>query len=203
MFVLLLIGLLLMGWAALGGWRSLRKERLAELLRTTPRAEAEKFVPAGPVSGRKLRQIIMALPLWTELLALALEAGLGLPEAISRVAAGMPGPLSDAMLQVLREQSAGKSPQVAWQDFVRRYPHPDIRAVALILAQATRYGNPVASLLRYQMEQLRTREQTRLQEQVRLAVIRMKLPMVLFMLFPFLAIILAPALMSLSQALDG
>jgi Flp pilus assembly protein TadB len=203
-YLLMGLGAVLLLVAGFDFWRQNRRRRLRQLLEGAPPvSRASRPARVRKASGRQVQQVRAALPLWVELLAMALEAGLALPEAIKRVAGGMPGPLSDAMLQVLQEQAAGKAPAQAWQDLMRRYPLPDLRVVALVLAQATRYGNPVAEPLRYQVEQMRTREQARIQALVRSAAVRMKLPMVVLMLVPFLSLLLAPALAMITSLLGG
>jgi len=138
-----------------------------------------------------------ALPQFVHLLAPCLESGLGLTEAIRRVAGESPGLLAAEMLHTVHEMAAGKPAQKAWRDLMERHESPELKEVVSTLLQSHQWGVSIAAQLRYTMRTIRQRKQQQAQQKAQEASVRMRLPMVLFILMPTIVIILGPAVLRL------
>lgn len=161
-------------------------------------------LPAVWLNGRISRrraQINRELPLFLDLVAAAVEAGLGLGEAVRRVADELPGLLAAEFLRAQAEMAAGKSRAAAWRDLMDRTPSPELRTVVLSILQAEQYGTSIAEQLRLQVKQLRDQRQLRAQQVAQAAAVKMRVPMLLFIMLPFLALVIGPALIGLAQLL--
>lgn len=108
----------------------------------------------GLVAGRR-RQAQRELPLFADLIATSLEAGLSLTEAVRRVASDAPGLVAAEFLRAVQEMAAGKPRYQAWRDLMDRVPGEDFRTVVGAIMQAEQYGTSVAEILRYQVSQIR------------------------------------------------
>ena len=101
------------------------------------------------------RQAQRELPLFTDLIATTLEAGLSLPEAVRRIAYDAPGLVAGEFLRTIQEMAAGKPRQQAWRDLMNRVPGDSFRTIVSAIMQAEQYGTSVAEILRYQISQMR------------------------------------------------
>lgn len=152
------------------------------------------------ISARR-RQIDKELLLYLDLVATVVEAGLGLGEAVRRVAEVLPGLVALEFMRTQQEMSAGKPRQTAWRDLIDRSPSQDLRAAVLSIMQAEQYGTSVVEQIRSHVRHLRSERQRRAQEIAQAAAVKMRVPMLIFIMLPFLALVLGPAFLSLSQLL--
>lgn len=143
------------------------------------------------------------LPQFVHLLATCLEAGLGLTEAIRRVAEESPGLLAREMLRTVHEMAVGKPSQRAWRDLMERHNSPELKEIVTAIMQSQEYGVGIAGQLRFSMRAIRQRKQQQAQRKAQEASVRMRLPMVLFILMPTIWIVLGPALVSLLNQFGG
>jgi len=109
----------------------------------------------GKLDARK-RQVQEELPLFADLIATAVSAGLSLTEAVRRVAADMDGLVAREFLRSVQEMAAGKPRLQAWRDLTDRLPGDEFRTIVNAIMQAEHYGTSVSELLRYQVQQIRT-----------------------------------------------
>jgi len=109
----------------------------------------------GKLDLRK-RQVQEELPLFADLIATAVSAGLSLTEAVRRVAADMDGLVAREFLRSVQEMAAGKPRLQAWRDLTDRVPGDEFRTIVNAIMQAEQYGTSVSELLRYQVQQIRT-----------------------------------------------
>lgn len=156
----------------------------------------------GRVAENTLR-LRREIPQFVHLLATCLEAGLGLSEAIRRVAEESPGLLSREMIRTVHEMAAGKPATRAWKDLMDRHESPELKEVVTAIMQSHEYGVGIAEHLRFCMRAIRQRKQQQAQQKAQEASVRMRLPMVLFILFPTMAIVLGPAVANLMSQFTG
>lgn len=142
----------------------------------------------------------LTLPDMVDLMATAVEAGLGLDAAIARVASRFRGPLGEEFQRVLREISLGRPRSEALIAVCERLPIEELHMFIRALLQADRFGLPLVNVLRVQAEQMRELRFQRAREQAQKAPVKLMLPLVLF-IFPTLFIVIAgPAIIrALSQ----
>lgn len=106
--------------------------------------------------GERKRLVQEELPLFTDLVATAISAGLSLTEAVRRVAADAPGLVAREFLRAAQEMAAGKQRALAWRDLMDRLPGDELRSIVTAIMQAEQYGTSVSEILRYQVQQIRT-----------------------------------------------
>lgn len=148
------------------------------------------FLPDVWLNGRltaRRRQVAQELPLFTDLVATAAEAGLSLSEAVRRIGADAPGLVAREFLRAIQEMAAGKSRMQAWRDLMERLPGDDVRTIVTAIMQGEQYGTSVAELLRYQVQQIRTFKQSEAQRIAQLTTVKMRIPMLDLEIQPMLA----------------
>lgn len=127
--------------------------------------------------ARRRRQARAELPLFADLTATAVSAGLPLPEAVRRVAADLDGLVAREFLRAVQEMAAGKGRVQAWRDLVARVPGEEFRSLVQAIMQAEQHGTSVADLLRYQVRQLRALKLAEAQRTAQAASVKMRIPM--------------------------
>ncbi|MBY6275746.1 type II secretion system F family protein [Symbiobacterium thermophilum] len=153
--------------------------------------------------SERTRILRRELPRFVHLLATCLEAGLGLTEAVRRVAAESPGLLAGEMLRAVHEMAAGKPAQRAWRDLTERHESPELKEVVSALQQSHRWGVSIAEQLRFTLRTMRERKQQQAQQKAHEASVRMRVPMVALILMPTIVIILGPAVLRLLRHFAG
>lgn len=152
------------------------------------------------------KEIQRALPDTLDLLLVCVEAGLGLNQALARVAQEITtvSPVMGGELRLLNlEIRAGTSREEAFRNLGARTGAEDLRALATMLIQADRFGTSIAQALRVQAEALRTRRRQRAEEAAAKTTIKLVFPLVLFIFPSLFVIILGPAVLSVIRGMAG
>lgn len=154
----------------------------------------------GKVAKRR-REIETALLGYTDMLAVACDAGLSLHEAVERVSDYVDNTLGEEMRRTIKEVTMGRPMAEAFLALGERNGVDDLHLLASALAQAVRHGTPIARVLKDQANQLRTLRRTRAQEMAQKAGAKMLVPVVMFMFVPMMILLLGPAVRNLLRAL--
>ena len=152
------------------------------------------------------KRITIALPDALDLTVICVEAGLALDQALMRVGKDLHHAhpdLSDEFHLVNLEMRAGKPRSEALRNLVDRTGVDDIRSLVGTLIQTDRFGTSVAQALRVHSDSLRTARRQRAEEQAAKTTIKMVPPLVIFILVPFLAVTVGPALIQAFRSLTG
>lgn len=141
-------------------------------------------------------QIRLGLPDVLDLMVVSVEAGLGLDQALGRVASEMirvhPA-LCDELQLVQRETRVGKLRAEAMRDMCKRADVDDLRTLTAVLIQTERFGTSIAQALRVHSEALRLERKQRAEEAAAKTSIKM-IPVLVFFIFPpLLMMTLGPA----------
>jgi tight adherence protein C len=150
------------------------------------------------------RRIRIALPDALDLTVICVEAGLALDQALMRVGKDLHHAhpdLSDEFHLVNLEMRAGKPRAEALRNLVDRTGVDDIRSLVGTLIQTDRFGTSIAQALRVHSDSLRTARRQRAEEQAAKTTIKMVPPLVIFILVPFLAVTIGPALIQAYHSL--
>ena len=150
------------------------------------------------------RRIRIALPDALDLTVICVEAGLALDQALMRVGTDLHHAhpdLSDEFHLVNLEMRAGKPRAEALRNLVDRTGVDDIRSLVGTLIQTDRFGTSIAQALRVHSDSLRTQRRQRAEEQAAKTTIKMVPPLVIFILVPFLAVTIGPALIQAYHSL--
>ena len=172
------------------------------------------FVPAFAFAGfvmpdvllksatRARRENIRAeLPDALDVLAVSVEAGLGLDGAIAKVTEHMEGALIDEFALTLGEMRIGESRHDALKKMAERVPAPEVAAFVRSVIQADQLGISLGRILRVQAADSRLRRQAAAEERAMKAPIKMLFPTALFIFPAMFLVILGPALLNLTHYL--
>ncbi|MGH9476478.1 MAG: type II secretion system F family protein [Terriglobales bacterium] len=153
---------------------------------------------------QRAKRIRLSLPDALDLLVICVEAGLGLDQAMLRVASELRFTHPDfcAELELLGlETRAGVARAEALRHLADRCGVDDLRALAAVLIQTDRFGTSVAQALRVHSDALRTERRQRAEEAAAKLSIKM-LPVLALFVFPaVMVVILGPAAISLIRHL--
>jgi tight adherence protein C len=143
------------------------------------------------------------LPDALDLLVICVEAGLGLDQALMKVAQDMRithHELSEELQLVNLEMRIGKSRIESLRELARRTGLDDIKSLVAMLIQTERFGTSIAQSLRVFSDDMRTKRRQRAEEMSAKTSVKMVPPLVFFIFPALMVVILGPAvLMLISQ----
>jgi tight adherence protein C len=155
---------------------------------------------------KRQKEMQRALPDALDMLVVSVEAGLGLNQALVRVADEiyrLSPVLSEQMSLVNLEIRAGTAREEALRNFAERTGLADIASLTGMLIQTDRFGTSVAQALRIHADTMRTKRRQRAEEAAAKTTIKLIFPLV-FCIFPALfVVILGPAMIQIMAALKG
>jgi tight adherence protein C len=147
--------------------------------------------------GRKRKEaIFLSLPDTLDLLVVCVEAGLGLDQAMRRVAEEM-----KKTYRVICEElnlcnfqlQMGRQRNDVLHELGQRTGVDDLRALASILIQADKFGSSVGQALRVQSDSMRTRRRQIAEEKAAKTAVQLIFPLVLFIFPGIFVVLVGPA----------
>ena len=147
--------------------------------------------------GKNRKQaIFLALPDALDLMVVCVEAGLGLDQAMRKVAEEM-----KTAYRVLTEEFAicnfqlqmGRPRTDVLHELGARTGVSDLRALAAVLIQADKFGSSVAQALRTQSDSLRTRRRQLAEEKAAKTAVKLIFPLVIFIFPGIFVVLVGPA----------
>ncbi len=158
------------------------------------------------IKKARQQQIRRALPDTLDVMVICLEGGLSLPASFARVAEelGAAFPLLAREMNIVRKQiELGQSTAGAFREFADRFDVEELRSLALLIAQAEKYGASLVKTMRIQADSLRLKRYQWAEAMAQKAPLKLIFPTVLC-IFPALYIVLmGPAFVQLFKALDS
>jgi tight adherence protein C len=146
-------------------------------------------------------QLLGELPNALDLLAVIVEAGLGLDAALARYAETNEGPLGEEVALLVTELRVGSSRAEVLARFAERVPAPETKAFVRAVVHADQLGTSLSGALRTQAQEVRYRRQAAAEERANKAPVKMLFPTV-FCIFPVLfVVVLGPVLLNLVHSL--
>lgn len=148
---------------------------------------------------RRQRELLRALPDTLDLLVVCVEAGLGLNQALLRVAEEIDhvsGLMSTHLTLLNLEIRAGTPRDEALRRLGERTGVDDLRTLAAMLIQTERFGTSIATALRVQADTLRTKRRQRAEEAAAKTTIKLVFPLVLLVFPAMFVVILGPVMVS-------
>jgi tight adherence protein C len=150
------------------------------------------------VATRSRRERIRSeLPDALDILAVSVEAGLGLDGAVAKLTENMDGALVDEFALTLGEMRIGEARHDALKKLAERVPSPEVAAFVRAVIQADQLGISLGRILRVQAADSRLRRQAAAEERAMKAPIKMLFPTALFIFPAMFLVILGPALLNL------
>jgi tight adherence protein C len=138
------------------------------------------------MAKRRAHKIRLSLADALDLLVVSVEAGLGLDQAMSRVASELQfayPQLSEELKLINLELRAGKPRAEALRNLADRTGVDDLSSLVTMLIQTDKFGTSVAQSLRVYSDTLRTKRRQRAEEAAAKTGVKMVFPLV-FCIFP-------------------
>ncbi|HVW80077.1 MAG TPA: type II secretion system F family protein [Mycobacteriales bacterium] len=160
------------------------------------------FVPDVWLDGKaKERQqaIARSLPDALDLLAITVEAGLGLEQALALVTERLDGPLGEELTRMNREIDLGVNRRTALEFLRNRTDVRELSAFVVSLLQAEELGMAVGEVLRVQAAQVRLVRRQAAREQAAKTPVQILFP-VIFTIFPAMFVVtIGPGAIRIAQ----
>lgn len=153
---------------------------------------------------RRRDKIRKSIPDAIDLLVICVDAGLGIDQALLRVGEelGISHPqITEELLQINREQRAGKPRIQAWSDMAKRSELADIDAFASMLMQTERFGTPIARALSVFADGIRLKRRQLAEQMAAKTSVKIIFPLVLFIFPSMFIVLLAPAVIGILRGL--
>lgn len=147
--------------------------------------------------GRKRQaQIRRDLPETIDLMAISVQAGMGLEAAIELASQSLPGPLGDEMHRLLQEIQLGSSRRQALHQLRDRTEVRELSSFALALIQADAIGSPIAEVLQSNSARMRLIRRQDAREKAAKLPVKLLIPMMLFIFPALFVVVIGPAAIS-------
>ena len=155
---------------------------------------------------RRQRQeaVFLALPDALDLMVVCVEAGLGLDQAMRKVAEEM-----KKTYRILAEEFAmsnfqlqmGRPRAEVLHELGARTGVADLRSLAGVLVQADKFGSSIAQALRVQSDSMRTRRRQMAEEKAAKTAVKLIFPLVLFIFPGIFVVLVGPAAITMMREL--
>jgi tight adherence protein C len=156
--------------------------------------------------AKRKEKIGKALPDALDLLVVCMEAGLGIDQAVIRIAGEMElvhPALSEELIIIGREQRAGKPRLDAWRSMADRVDLDTIRQFVAMLVQTERLGTPIARALSTFADGLRTKRMMLAEEQAAKTTIKLIFPLAIFIFPALFVVVLGPAILTMMKMFES
>lgn len=154
--------------------------------------------------AKRRSRIAAGLPEALDLMVVCSEAGLGLDQALQRVADELKlsqPEIRDELKFTMLEQNAGRSRDDALKNLAERTQIDSVRAWTNALIQADQFGTSIAKSLRAYSESLRTQRRQRAEEQAAKATVKLVFPLVFFIFPSIFVVTVGPAAIFLYEGM--
>ncbi len=156
----------------------------------------------GSRARRRQKNLQKALPDALDAMVVCVEAGLGLNQAMVRVAdevRHLSTLMSDELTLTNLEIRAGTPREEALRNLAERTGLDDIRSLVTMLIQTDRFGTSIAQALRVQSDTLREKRKQRAEEAAAKTSIKMLFPLVFFIFPAMFVVTLGPPLIKMIE----
>lgn len=153
---------------------------------------------------QRQREVFESFPDALDLLIICVEAGMGLDQAIAKVASEIEiksKVLAQELGLLLMELRSGFSREVALRHLALRTGVEDLDLLVAMMIQADRFGTSMGDSLRVHADNLRTKRRQRAEEAAAKIAVKLLMPLI-FMIFPTLMLVLiGPAMIQIYRVL--
>jgi tight adherence protein C len=152
------------------------------------------------LAKKRKESIFLGLPDALDLMVVCVEAGLGLDQAMRKVADEMKKSyrtISDEFNLCNLHLQMGRAKQQVLQELGIRSGVDDLRSLASILIQADKFGSSIAQALRVQSDSMRTRRKQIAEEKAAKTAVKLIFPLVLFIFPGIFVVLVGPAAISI------
>jgi tight adherence protein C len=156
--------------------------------------------------ARRREKVRLSLPDTIDLLVICVDAGLGIDQALMRVYEdlGLSHPeITEELLQINREQRAGKPRLQAWADMAARCTVAELDAFTAMLLQTERFGTPIARALSSFADTIRLKRRQQAEELAAKTTVKIIFPLVFFIFPSMFLVLLGPAVISILNGMSS
>lgn len=150
----------------------------------------------GFIARSRKSGIFLGLPDALDLMVVCVEAGLGLDQAMRKVAEEMENsyPIIAEEFGIANFQlQMGRSRSDVLHELGARTGVSDLRSLAAVLIQADKFGSSVAQALRVQSDSMRTRRRQLAEEKAAKTAVKLIIPLVMFIFPGIFVVLVGPA----------
>lgn len=165
-----------------------------------PEIKLEKEIKA------RQKEFMKHLPDAVDLLAICVQAGLGLDASFEKVSeefSHTSKTVSEEFGRLNKDILSGLNREDAYKNLILRNENQDLQSFVALLIQSDRLGTSITQSLDAFCDSMRTKKRQRIEELSQQASTKMTVPMVLFMLPAIFIIIMYPAIQKITQNLGG
>jgi tight adherence protein C len=152
------------------------------------------------MTARRQQSIMRAFPDALDLMLICVESGMSIEAAFGKVAAEIgtqSAELAEELGLTTAELSYLPDRSQAFDNLARRCAHSGVKAVAIALNQAEKYGTPMGSALRVAAQENREMRMQAAEQKAASLPAKLTVPMIIFFLPCLFVVILGPAIMKI------
>ena len=158
------------------------------------------------LADKRRTKIMEAFPDSLDMMLICVESGMSIEMALQRVGheiAPASVELAEEFALTTAELSYLPERRMAYENLARRTNHPGVKAVAMALTQAEKYGTPVGQALRVMAKENRDLRLSEAEKKAASLPPKLTVPMIVFFLPVLFAVIIGPALIQVSHMMEG
>ena len=152
------------------------------------------------IAAGRQQNIDRILPDALDLLVICTEAGMGIDQALLRVASNLGSQGKDLTEEIIltnRELNLGQERALCWSNFGSRANSEELKNLARVIVQSEKVGASIGGVLKNQSEFLRVRRRQKAEEKAAQMTIKMMIPLGLFIFPTIMAITMGPPIVKL------
>ena len=161
------------------------------------------FIPEiiiGFIAGKRKQNLFLGLPDALDLMVVCVEAGLGMDQALRRVADEMDNThaVVAAEFKLCNQQlQMGSTRETVLTDLGQRNGVDDLKTLSSVMIQVDKFGTSVGKALRIQSEAMRTRRRQIAEEKASKTAVKLIFPLVLFIFPGIFVVLVGPAALTM------
>ena len=158
------------------------------------------------LADNRRTKIMQAFPDSLDMMLICVESGMSIEMALQRVGqeiAPASVELAEEFALTTAELSYLPERRMAYENLARRTAHPGVKAVAMALTQAEKYGTPVGQALRVMAKENRDLRLSEAEKKAASLPPKLTVPMIVFFLPVLFAVIIGPAIIQVSAMMSG
>lgn len=147
-----------------------------------------------------INKVSSQLPYLLDMMSVCVQTGMTIEAALVYLGKELAEFDADLCYQIKRTSDASRihGLEKALNDLSERLPTPPVRSFVLTVIQNLQYGTPIAQVLSDLAEDMRKVQIITVEEKVGKLSAKMSVPLILFIMFPIVILILAPGIMQMS-----
>ncbi len=157
------------------------------------------------LADKRRTKIMQAFPDSLDMILICVEAGMSVEMALARVGqeiAPASVELAEEFALTTAELSYLPERRQAYENLARRTNHPGVKAVAMALTQAEKYGTPVGQALRVMAKENRDMRIAEAEKKAASLPPKLTVPMIVFFLPVLFCVIIGPAMIQVNEILN-